>query len=205
MLQEVEDPSASCFEVIMEGSGAEQPLTSSEGGAVGEAGNGDPAEKPLPSEAVGSVRSEEGREQQPSLEQAALKEQEQSGLAQWESPSEGLGNQQVTGNIEQGVFEPDAPFSASSESTPPVTAENYSTLLELRNPGREEQASQKSVLSENMASGTVTGKEVIKMLDIKALKNWVFFLQPYGFLHLAHSHSVHISWYLVLKLLFKFS
>lgn len=160
ILQEVEDSSDSCFEVIMERSGAEQPSASLEGRTVGEARNGDPAEKPLPAEAVGSVQSEEGCEQQSSLEQAALKEQKQSSLAQWESPSGGLGNQQVTGNNEQGVFEPDAPFSASSESTPPVTNENYSTLLELRNPEREEQASQKSVLSENMASGTVIGKEV---------------------------------------------
>ncbi|KAM7127675.1 IQ motif and ubiquitin-like domain-containing protein isoform 2-T3 [Ciconia maguari] len=149
----MEDTSGSCFEVVtMERSGAEQPSASSERRAVGEATNGDPAEKPLLSEATGAVQSEEGCEQQ-----SALKEQEQSSLAQWELPSEGLGNREVVRNNEQDVFEPDAPFSASSESTSPVTNENYSTLLELRNSEREEQMSQNSVLSENMASGTVTG------------------------------------------------
>ncbi|XP_075349299.1 IQ motif and ubiquitin-like domain-containing protein isoform X1 [Mycteria americana] len=149
----MEDTSGSCFEVVtMERSGAEQPSASSERRAVGEATNGDPAEKPLLSEATGAVQSEEGCEQQ-----SALKEQEQTSLAQWELPSEGLGNREVVRNNEQDVFEPDAPFSTSSESTSPVTNENYSTLLELRNSEREEQMSQNSVLSENMASGTVTG------------------------------------------------
>lgn len=161
--------SDSCFEVvIMERSGAEQPSASSERRGVGEAKNGDPAEKPLLSEATGAVQSEEGCEQQASLEQSARKEQEQSSLAQWELPSEGLGNQEVIGNNEQDVFESDPPFSASSESTSPVTNKNYSTLLKLRNSEREEQTSQNSVLSESTASGRVTGKDAIKMLDIKA-------------------------------------
>ncbi|XP_050763898.1 IQ and ubiquitin-like domain-containing protein [Gymnogyps californianus] len=55
---------------------------------------------------------------------------------------------------------PDAPFSASSETASPVTNENYSTLLELRNSEWEEQTSQNSVLSENTASGTVTGSMI---------------------------------------------
>ncbi|XP_076185980.1 IQ motif and ubiquitin-like domain-containing protein isoform X4 [Aptenodytes patagonicus] len=157
----MEGTSDSCFEVVtMERSGAEQPSASSERRGVGEAKNGDPAEKPLLSEATGAVQSEEGCEQQASLEQSARKEQEQSSLAQWELPSKGLGNQEVIGNNEQDVFEPDAPFSASSESTSPVTNKNYSTLLELRNSEREEQTSQNSVLSESTASGTVTGSMI---------------------------------------------
>lgn len=203
----MEDTSDSCFGVVtVEGSGTEQPSASSERRAVGEAQNADPAEKPLLSEATGTAQPEEGSEQQSSLEQSALKEQEQSSLAQWQLPSEGVGNQEVIGNNEQDVFEPDAPFSASPESTSPVTNENYSTSLELRNSEREEQTSQNSVLSENMASGTVTGKEVTKMLHIKALKRGGFFLQlDYGFLHPPHPHSVHVCWFLVLKWLFKFS
>ncbi|KAM9633983.1 IQ motif and ubiquitin-like domain-containing protein isoform 2-T4 [Morphnus guianensis] len=157
----MEDTSDSCFGVVtVEGSGAEQPSASSERRAVGEAKNTDPAEKPLLSDATGTAQSEEGCEQQSSLEQSALKEQEQSSLAQWQLPSEGLGNQEVIGTNEQDVFEPDAPFSASSESTSPVTNENYSTSLELRNSEREEQTSQNSVLSENTASGTVTGSMI---------------------------------------------
>ncbi|XP_052646438.1 IQ and ubiquitin-like domain-containing protein isoform X4 [Harpia harpyja] len=157
----MEDTSDSCFGVVtVEGSGAEQPSASSERRAVGEAKNADPAEKPLLSDATGTAQSEEGCEQQSSLEQSALKEQEQSSLARWQLPSEGLGNQEVIGTNEQDVFEPDAPFSASSESTSPVTNENYSTSLELRNSEREEQTSQNSVLSENTASGTVTGSMI---------------------------------------------
>ncbi|XP_029872007.1 IQ and ubiquitin-like domain-containing protein isoform X3 [Aquila chrysaetos chrysaetos] len=157
----MEDTSDSCFGVVtVEGSGAEQPSASSERRAVGEAKNVDPAEKPLLSEATGTAQSEEGCEQQSSLEQSALKEQEQSSLARWQLPSEGLGNQEVIGNNEQDVFEPDAPFSASSESTSPVTNENYFTSRELRNSEREEQTSKNSVLSENTASGTVTGSMI---------------------------------------------
>ncbi|CAN0081824.1 unnamed protein product [Bubo scandiacus] len=157
----MEDTLDSCVEVVTtERSGAEQPPASSEGRAVGEAGNGDPTQKPLRSEATGTAQSEEGCGQQSPLEQSALKEQEQSSLAQWELPSEGLGNQEVIRKNEQDVFEPDAPFSASPESTSPVTNENYSTLPELRNSEREEQTSQNSVLSENTASGTVTGSMI---------------------------------------------
>uniref|UniRef100_A0A8C0F149 IQ motif and ubiquitin domain containing n=1 Tax=Bubo bubo TaxID=30461 RepID=A0A8C0F149_BUBBB len=157
----MEDTLDSCVEVVTtERSGAEQPPASSEGRAVREAGNGDPTQKPLRSEATGTAQSEEGCGQQSPLEQSALKEQEQSSLAQWELPSEGLGNQEVIRKNEQDVFEPDAPFSASPESTSPVTNENYSTLPELRNSKREEQISQNSVLSENTASGTVTGSMI---------------------------------------------
>lgn len=172
----MEGTSDSCFEVVKtERSGAEQPSAASQR-AVGEAKNGDPAEKPLLSAVTSTVQSEEGCEQQPSLEQSALKEQEQPSSAQWELPSEGLGSQEMIGHNEQDVFEPDTPFSTSPQSTSPVTNENYSTLLELRNSEREEQTSQNSVQSEDMARGTVTGKEVIKMLDIKALKRFFFFL-----------------------------
>ncbi|XP_064302372.1 IQ and ubiquitin-like domain-containing protein [Phalacrocorax carbo] len=157
----MEDSSGGCSEVVMvERSGAEQPSASSGRRAAGEAKSGDPAEKPLRSEATGAVQSEEGCEQQASLEQSALKEQEQSSLAQWELPSKGLGNQEAIRNNEQDVFEPDALFSASSESTCPVTNEKYSTLVELRNSEREEQTSQNSVLPENAASGTVTGSMI---------------------------------------------
>ncbi|KAM6091243.1 LOW QUALITY PROTEIN: IQ motif and ubiquitin-like domain-containing protein [Theristicus caerulescens] len=139
----------------MQKSGAEQPSASSDRRAVGEAKHGDPAEKPLHAEAAGTVQPEEGCEQQ-----AALKEQEQSRLAQWELPSKGRGDQEVAGNNERDVFEPDAPFSTSFESTPPVTNENYFTLLELRHSEKEEQTSQNSVLSEHTASGTVTGRMI---------------------------------------------
>ncbi|XP_042648465.1 IQ and ubiquitin-like domain-containing protein isoform X1 [Tyto alba] len=76
-------------------------------------------------------------------------------------------NQEVIRNSEQNVFEPDAPFSASPESTSPVINENYSTLLQLRNSEREEQTSQNSVLSENIGSGTVTGSMIV---DDEALR-----------------------------------
>lgn len=176
----MEDTSDSCFEVVkMERSGAEQPSAPSQPRAVREAKGGDPAEKPLLSGATGTAQSEEGCEQQ-----SALEEQEQPSLARWELPREGLATEEGIGNNEQDVFEPDAPLSTSPESTSPVTNENYSTLLELRNSEREEKISQNSVQSANTASGSVTGKEVIKMLDIKALKTYVFFLQlDYGFLH----------------------
>ncbi|XP_009978772.1 PREDICTED: IQ and ubiquitin-like domain-containing protein, partial [Tauraco erythrolophus] len=154
----MEDPSDSCLEVVeMERSGAEQPSAPSRGRAVGEAENRDPAEKPLPSEATDTMQSEE--QSVYSLEQSALKEQEESSSAEWELPSEGLGNQEVVGNNEWDVFEPYSPFSASSESTSPVTSDNC-TLFEVENSEREEQTSQNSVLSENTASGTVTGSVI---------------------------------------------
>ncbi|KAM9246548.1 IQ motif and ubiquitin-like domain-containing protein [Leptosomus discolor] len=157
----MEDTSDSCFEVIaMERSGIEQQSASTERQAVGEAKTGDAAEKPQLSEAAGTTQSEEGCEQLSSLEQSAPSEQEQTSSAQWELPSEGLGNQGVIRNNEQDVFQPDAPFSPSPESTSPVTNENYSTLLELRNSEREEQTSQNSALPENTASGTVTGSMI---------------------------------------------
>ncbi|XP_074451951.1 IQ motif and ubiquitin-like domain-containing protein isoform X4 [Larus michahellis] len=149
----MEDTSDSCFEVVkMERSGAEQPSAPSQPRAVREAKGGDPAEKPLLSGATGTAQSEEGCEQQ-----SALEEQEQPSLARWELPREGLATEEGIGNNEQDVFEPDAPLSTSPESTSPVTNENYSTLLELRNSEREEKISQNSVQSANTASGSVTG------------------------------------------------
>ncbi|XP_028939978.1 IQ and ubiquitin-like domain-containing protein, partial [Antrostomus carolinensis] len=113
----MEETSDSCFEVVTtERSGAEQPSASSQRRATGEAKNGEPAEQALLSDAAGPVQSGEGCEQQSSLEQSVWKEQEQSSLAQWERPTEGL--------------------------------------------EREEQPSQNSALSENMASGTVTGSMI---------------------------------------------
>lgn len=165
----MEDTSGRCFEAVTTGrSGAEQPPASSESRAVRDAKNGDPAEKLLLPEATDTVQSEEGCEQQSSLEQSALKEWEQSSLAELELPSKGRGNQEVIGSNKQDVFEPDAPFSASSESTSPVTDENYSALLELRNSEGEEQTSQNPVLPENTASGRETGKEIFKVLDVRA-------------------------------------
>ncbi|KAM6384161.1 IQ motif and ubiquitin-like domain-containing protein isoform 5-T8 [Alca torda] len=151
----MEDTPDSCFEVVkMERSGAEQPSAPSQPRAVGEAKDGDPAKKPLLSGATGTAQSEEGCEQQ-----SALEEQEQPSLAQWELPK-GLATEEGIGNNKQDVFEPDAPFSTSPESTSPVTNENYSTLLELRNSEREEKISQNSVQSANTASGPVTGSMI---------------------------------------------
>ncbi|KAM6302037.1 IQ motif and ubiquitin-like domain-containing protein [Podargus strigoides] len=144
----------------MEQPGAEQPSAPSERRAVREAANEDPAEKPLLSEAAGTVQSEEGCEQQSSPEQSALNEQEQPSLAQSDQPEEGLCNQEVIGNNEPDVFEPDAPSSTSFEITTTVTNDIYSTLPEVGNSEREEQTSQNLVLSENTASGTVTGSMI---------------------------------------------
>lgn len=190
----MEDTSDSCFQVVgTEESGAEQPSASS-GGASGEAENGDLAEEPLLSGAAGTAHSEEGSEQQ-----AALKEQEQPSVAQQGRPGEGPGNPEVIANSKRDAFEPDAPFGASFESTSPVANENYSTLPEVRNSEREEETSQNSVLSENTASGAVTGKEVIKMVNIRAFKRFLFLQLGYGFLHATHPHSVCVCWFLVLK------
>ncbi|XP_071659468.1 IQ motif and ubiquitin-like domain-containing protein [Patagioenas fasciata] len=151
----MEDTSDKCFRVVgTEGSGAEHPSASSER-AGGKAENGDLAEEPLLSGAAGTAQSEEDSEQQ-----AAVKEQEQSSVAQQGRPGEGPGNPEVTGNNKQDVFEPDAPFRASFESTSPVTNENCSTLPKVRNSEREEETSQNSVLSENTASGAVTGSVI---------------------------------------------
>ncbi|KAK2517028.1 Iqub [Columba livia] len=151
----MEDTSDRCFHVVgTEGSGAEQPSASSER-AGGEAKNGDPAEEPLLSGAAGTVQPEEDSEQQ-----AARKEQEQSSVTQQGRPGEGPGNPEVIGNNKQDVFEPGAPFRASSESTSPVTNENCSTLPEVRNSEREKETSQNSVLSENTASRAVTGSVI---------------------------------------------
>ncbi|XP_053909856.1 IQ and ubiquitin-like domain-containing protein isoform X2 [Cuculus canorus] len=157
----MDDISDNCFEVVItERSGAKQPPASSQSRAIGEDENGDSAEKPPLSEVTGTAQSEEGCEQQSALEQSVLREQKQSGLAEWEKPGEELGNQEVTGKNKQDVFVPDASFSASSENTSPVTGENYSTSPEVRNSEREEQTSQNSVPSENIANGTVTGNTV---------------------------------------------
>jgi len=164
----------SCFDAaITEGPGAERPSAPSERRAVGGAESRALAEEPLLSEGAGAVGSGQGYEQQSALERSALKEWEQSSSAQRELPSEGLGSQEVIRNNKQSASEADAPFSASFESTSPVTSEIYSTLPEVRNSEREEHTSQNSVLSENTA--TVTGKEVIKVLDIRALKRGFFF------------------------------
>lgn len=73
--------------------------------------------------------------------------------------SEGSGAEQAPA-FSQGK----APVSTSPEITSPATNENYCTLSEIRNSEREEQTSQNSVLTENTANGTETGKEVVKML-----------------------------------------
>nr|XP_009933517.1 PREDICTED: IQ and ubiquitin-like domain-containing protein [Opisthocomus hoazin] len=145
----------SCFDAaITEGPGAERPSAPSERRAESRA----LAEEPLLSEGAGAVGSGQGYEQQSALERSALKEWEQSSSAQRELPSEGLGSQEVIRNNKQSASEADAPFSASFESTSPVTSEIYSTLPEVRNSEREEHTSQNSVLSENTA--TVTGSMV---------------------------------------------
>ncbi|XP_009068156.1 PREDICTED: IQ and ubiquitin-like domain-containing protein [Acanthisitta chloris] len=146
----MEDAQGSSAEVVRsEGSGAELPPASSQAGALGEAGNGHPAEN-LP-ESAGTVQSEEGCQQQSS--------QEQSCLAPGEQPEKGLGNQEPVESNNQDAFEPGAPFSASPES-PSVSSENYSASPEVRNSEKEEQSSQNSVLPENTTSGTVTESNI---------------------------------------------
>ncbi|XP_037244809.1 IQ and ubiquitin-like domain-containing protein [Falco rusticolus] len=144
----MEDTSDRCFDVVIrEKSGTEELSASSQRGAAR-------------SGAPGAVWSEGGCEQKSPPEQSVLEEQEQSSLAHWEQPGEGLGNQEVIGNSKQDVFEAGAPFSTSSESTSSVTCENYSTLPEVRHSEGEEQTSQNSVLSANTASGAVTGNMI---------------------------------------------
>lgn len=171
ILKEMDYASDGCLEVATtEKSGAEQPSASSER-PVSEAENGSPAEKLLLSEATGTLQcaecTGEGWEEQSSLEQSR-KEQKPPSLAQSESPCEGLNNG-VTRKNGQDVFESGAPFSELSESLSLVTSGNYPALLEIDS-RRGKQTSHNSILSEDVASGIVTGKEVTKKLDIKALQ-----------------------------------
>ncbi|OXB71202.1 UNVERIFIED_CONTAM: hypothetical protein H355_010138 [Colinus virginianus] len=78
-------------------------------------------------------------------------------LASQEHPGEGLGPCEALGDGDQGVLEPEGPFSASPENASPVTVTNSSILPELRSSEREEVTSQNAVLSENTTSTTVTG------------------------------------------------
>ncbi|XP_050180331.1 IQ and ubiquitin-like domain-containing protein isoform X2 [Myiozetetes cayanensis] len=94
----MEDASDNCSEIPPEGSGAEQPPASSQGKAVGEAENGDAAEKPLLPESSGIVQSEEGCEQMSPWERSVLEEQEQSSLEQWERPEEVSREEQTSQN-----------------------------------------------------------------------------------------------------------
>ncbi|XP_042671971.1 IQ and ubiquitin-like domain-containing protein [Centrocercus urophasianus] len=72
-------------------------------------------------------------------------------------PGEGLCHQEVMGDGNQGVLEPQNPFSASPENASPVAVTKSSTLPELRSSEREEETSQNASLSENVTSSTGTG------------------------------------------------
>lgn len=86
-----------------------------------------------------------------------------------------------------------APVSTSPEITS-VTNEN-----EVRNSDREEQTSQNSVLPENTANETDTGKEVVKMLSSSVLKRYFFFNLVIASCNSRYPHSVYACWDLVLK------
>lgn len=124
---------------------AEQPPAGA--GEAGEARNAEPQGEPLLSGGAGTAQTDV-------------------------PPGEGLGHHEAMENGEQGVCEPDGPFSASPEHASPVTVTSYSTLLELRNSEREKETSQNAVLSENVTSSTATGKELLKMLDISSLRRF---------------------------------
>lgn len=89
-----------------------------------------------------------------------------------EPPGEGVGHHEVMGDGDQGVLEPEGPFSASPENASPVASTNSSTLPELISSEREEETSRNAVLSENVTSSTGTGNEVVKLLDVTALKGF---------------------------------
>lgn len=74
-----------------------------------------------------------------------------------EPPGEGLDHHEVMGDGDQGVLEPEGPFSASPENASPVASTNSSTLPELIRSEREEETSRNAVLSENVTSSTGTG------------------------------------------------
>lgn len=89
-----------------------------------------------------------------------------------EPPGEGLDHHEVMGDGDQGVLKPEGPFSASPENASPVASTNSSTLPELISSEREEETSRNAVLSENVTSSTGTGNEVVKLLDVTALKGF---------------------------------
>ncbi|XP_040505050.1 IQ and ubiquitin-like domain-containing protein isoform X6 [Gallus gallus] len=77
-----------------------------------------------------------------------------------EPPGEGLDHHEVMGDGDQGVLEPEGPFSASPENASPVASTNSSTLPELIRSEREEETSRNAVLSENVTSSTGTGSVI---------------------------------------------
>eukprot|EP00076_Gallus_gallus_P017818 XP_015137639.1 IQ and ubiquitin-like domain-containing protein isoform X4 [Gallus gallus] len=77
-----------------------------------------------------------------------------------EPPGEGLDHHEVMGDGDQGVLEPEGPFSASPENASPVASTNSSTLPELISSEREEETSRNAVLSENVTSSTGTGSVI---------------------------------------------
>ena len=89
-----------------------------------------------------------------------------------EPPGEGLDHHEVMGDGDQSVLEPEGPFSASPENASLVASTNSSTLPELIRSEREEETSRNAVLSENVTSSTGTGNEVVKLLDVTALKGF---------------------------------
>lgn len=89
-----------------------------------------------------------------------------------EPPGEGLDHHEVMGDGDQGVLKPEGPFSASPENASLVASTNSSTLPELIRSEREEETSRNAVLSENVTSSTGTGNEVVKLLDVTALKGF---------------------------------
>lgn len=129
-----------------------------------QAGSTEPSGEALLHPAASTMQAEEGCK--------LLASWEQVGAALREAPGEGLCHQEVMGDGNQGVLEPQNPFSASPENASPVAVTKSSTLPELRSSEREEETSQNASLSENVTSSTGTGKEVVKMLDVTALKGF---------------------------------
>ncbi|XP_048793897.1 IQ and ubiquitin-like domain-containing protein isoform X1 [Lagopus muta] len=114
-----------------------------------QAGSTEPSGEALLHPAASTMQAEEGCK--------LLASWEQAGAALREAPGEGLCHQEVMGDGNQGVLEPQNPFSASPENASPVAVTKSSTLPELRSSEREEETSQNASLSENVTSSTGTG------------------------------------------------
>ncbi|XP_021240471.1 IQ and ubiquitin-like domain-containing protein isoform X3 [Numida meleagris] len=141
----MEGASESCSEAVPAGTwSGEQPPAGPR-----QAGSTEPSREALLCPAASTMQADEGCKLPAS--------QGQAGAALQELPGEGLGHHEVMGDGDQGVLEPEGPFSASPENASPVTITNSSTLPELRSSEREEETSQSAALSENTASSTVTG------------------------------------------------
>lgn len=156
----MEGASESCPSAVPAGApAAEQPPAEPR-----ESDSTEPSGEALLHPAAGAMQADEGCKLPDSWEQA--------GAALREAPGEGLRHQEMMGDGNQGVLEPENLFSASPENASPDVIRKSSTLPELRSSEREKETSQNASLSENVTSSTGTGKEVVKMLDITALKEF---------------------------------